>query len=95
MRAGERHALRLGRAAWFDPAIDFASIPMHHVLDALAGYEELAALGAGDEGRILRAVIGQAVRIQIVGGWTRPMDDLMRFVTSDVPARRRDWVVLA
>jgi aminoglycoside phosphotransferase (APT) family kinase protein len=69
-------------AAWGDPAADFGSIPMHDVPHALEGYEEVASLGEGAEARILRAVIGQAVRKHASG-----LRDAGRDGSVRVPAR--------
>ena len=79
-------------AAWADPANDFGSMFMPDVPSALAGYEERGTLGPGAEGRILRAVIGHAVRKAVRGGWATPMNELLRFVEGDVPERWLDWM---
>jgi aminoglycoside phosphotransferase (APT) family kinase protein len=79
-------------AAWFDPAYELGSVPMHHVPDVLAGYEERASLGEGAEGRILRAVIGYAARKVVTSDWTAPMDDLLGWLRAGPSARFRDWL---
>ena len=79
-------------AAWADPAADFGSIPAHHVPDALDGYEELASLGEGAEGRILRAVIGQAVRRAATSDWSEPLEQLLAWLEAGPSRRFSDWL---
>ncbi len=79
-------------AAWADPAADFGSIPMHHVPDALDGYEELASLGEGAAGRILRAVIGQAVRKIATSDWGEPLEQLLAWLEAGPSRRFGDWL---
>jgi aminoglycoside phosphotransferase (APT) family kinase protein len=81
-----------GDAAWGDPASDFGSIPMNAVPDALAGYEESGSLGDRAEARILRAVLGQTVRMFAQKRWAEPLDAVIAFVADDVPARWRSWL---
>jgi aminoglycoside phosphotransferase (APT) family kinase protein len=82
-----------GDAAWGDPASDFGSIPMDAFLDVLAGYEERGSLGDGAEARILRAMLGQKVRMLAQKKWPEPLDALMKFVADDAPARWRPWLL--
>jgi aminoglycoside phosphotransferase (APT) family kinase protein len=79
-------------AAWADPAADFGSIPMHHVSDVLDGYEELASLGERAEGRILRAVIGQAVRKVATSDWSEPLEQLLAWLEAGPSRRFNDWL---
>jgi aminoglycoside phosphotransferase (APT) family kinase protein len=79
-----------GDAGWADPAHDFGAIPMHRVPEVLDGYEEVASMGPGPEARVLRAVIGQAVR-KARGGWDGFKRDLLAFWSSEVPPRWRPW----
>jgi aminoglycoside phosphotransferase (APT) family kinase protein len=82
-----------GDSGWGDPAKDFGSIPIAYVPEVLAGYEEQASLDNGAEARILRAVLGQSVRMRAQKGWLEPLDELMSFVAGDVPARWRDYLL--
>ncbi|HEX9101608.1 MAG TPA: aminoglycoside phosphotransferase family protein, partial [Polyangia bacterium] len=82
-----------GDAGWGDPASDLGSVPMPHVPDVLAGYEERASLGSDAEARILRAVIGHGVRKLAERGRQRPLVELMAFVDGDVPERWREWLL--
>jgi len=82
-----------GDAAWADPASELGSVPMPFVDDVLAGYEERASLGPDAEARILRAVIGHAVRKLAERGRTRPLADLEAFTAGDVPARWREYLL--
>jgi len=83
-----------GDATWGDPAVEFGSMPIVHVPDALAGYEERASLGADGEGRIMRALIGHAVRMLVQKRWERPMAELLAFrARADLPARFGPWLV--
>jgi hypothetical protein len=79
-------------SAWADPAADFGSIPMHHVPDVLDGYEELASLGERAEGRILRAVIGQAVRKVATSDWSEPLEQLLAWLEAGPSRRFNDWL---
>lgn len=81
-----------GDAAWADPAADFGSMLMTDVPHALAGYEEVASLGLGAEGRILRAVIGQAVRKLVTSAWREPLDALLAWARNDPAPRFRAWL---
>ncbi|HEX6838988.1 MAG TPA: hypothetical protein VF334_20560, partial [Polyangia bacterium] len=67
-------------------------IPMHHVPEVLHGYEEVASLGQEVEARILRAVIGHAVRKFAERGRARPLHDLSAFLGGDVAERWRRWL---
>lgn len=79
-------------AAWADPAADFGSMPMRGIPHALDGYEEIASLGPCAEGRILRAVIGQAVRKLVTSAWSEPLDALLAWARADPEPRFRDWL---
>jgi Ser/Thr protein kinase RdoA (MazF antagonist) len=79
-------------AAWADPAADFGSLRMPDVPHVLAGYEEVAPLGAGAEGRILRAVIGQAARKLVTSAWAEPLDDLLAWAREGPSTRFREWL---
>jgi Ser/Thr protein kinase RdoA (MazF antagonist) len=81
-----------GDAGWADPASELGSVPMPYMTNLLAGYEEIASLGQEAEARILRAVIGHAVRKLAERGRERPLLDLMAFVTGDVSPRWRRWL---
>lgn len=82
-----------GDAGWGDPASDLGPVPMHRVPEVLRGYEEVASLGQEVEARILRAVIGHAVRKLAERGRERPLADLTAFVAGDVPERWRSWLL--
>jgi len=79
-------------AAWADPAADFGSIPARDVPHVLEGYEDVASLGPGAEGRILRALIGQSVRKLVTSAWGKPLEELVAWASEELPARFRDWV---
>jgi fructosamine-3-kinase len=79
-----------GDAAWGDPASDFGSIPVQRVSDVLCGYEEGASLGDGAEPRILRAIVGQSVRMIAKKNWREPLDAVMRFAGGE---RWRPWLL--
>ena len=79
-------------AAWADPAADFGAIPMHHVEHALDGYEELASLGESAEGRVLRAVIGQAVRKVATSDWNEPLAQLLAWLEAGPSRRFAKWL---
>lgn len=81
-----------GDAAWGDPASDFGSIPMDAFVDVLAGYEERGSLGDGAEPRILRAMLGQKVRMLVQKRWAQPLEAMMAFVEGDLPERWRPWL---
>ena len=82
-----------GDAAWGDPASDFGSISIGDVPDVLAGYEEQASLGEGAEARVLRAVLGQTVRMAAKKSWHEPLDELLAFTRGDVAERWRPWLL--
>jgi len=81
-----------GDSAWGDPASDLGSIPIHLIPHVLDGYEERASLGPDAEARILRTVIGHAVRKFAERGRRKPLDDLVAFVERGVPERWRRWI---
>ncbi|MGZ3429447.1 MAG: phosphotransferase family protein, partial [Polyangia bacterium] len=82
-----------GDAGWGDPASELGSVPMRYVPEVLAGYEERASLGPAAEARILRAVLGHAVRKLAERGRTHPLDQLLAFVERGAPERWREWIV--
>jgi hypothetical protein len=62
------------------------------VPDARDGYEEVASLGEGAEGRILRAVIGQAVRKVATSDWSEPLEQLLAWLEAGPSRRFGDWL---
>lgn len=68
------------------------SIFMRDTPEVLAGYEETASLGPDAEGRILRAVIGQAVRKLVTSDWSEPLDHLLAWARGNPAPRFRQWL---
>jgi hypothetical protein len=56
----------------------------------LCGYEEGASLRDGAEPRILRAIVGQSVRMIAKKNWREPLDAVMRFAGGE---RWRPWLL--
>lgn len=79
-------------AGWGDPAAEFASMPIAHVAEALAGYEEVRPLGVGGEARVLRAIVGQAVRMRAARGYGGPLEALDAWLRAGPPERFSEWL---
>jgi Ser/Thr protein kinase RdoA (MazF antagonist) len=81
-----------GDAAWADPAHDFGALPVAAVAIVLAGYEEVGSLGPDAEARILRALVGQSVRLAVRRQVHEPLAALLAFLPH-APDRFRAWML--